>query len=223
VKAQHAYSRTLRWQERSDAEAATILPQVLTDGDKAPADQRQILGDWCWARGVELAIEHNLPFKIHTGYYAGNDRMPVDRIRSGHLTPLLAKYLDCRFVLMHIAYPYSGELVALTKHYRNVYADLCWAWSIDPFSSADFVRRFLHAAPINKLFAFGGDTGWPTSAAAYAIQARRWLTRALQAEVDEGLLTEANAIAVASRVLHDNQMDVFNVEAKKRACLADAG
>lgn len=223
VKAQHAYSRTLRWQERSDAEAATILPQVLTDGDKAPADQRQILGDWCWTRGVELAIEHNLPFKIHTGYYAGNDRMPVDRIRSGHLTPLLAKYLDCRFVLMHIAYPYSGELVALTKHYRNVYADLCWAWSIDPFSSADFVRRFLHAAPINKLFAFGGDTGWPTSAAAYAIQARRWLTRALQAEVDEGLLTEANAIAVASRVLHDNQMDVFNVEAKKRACLADAG
>ena len=32
------------------------------------------LGDWCWARGVDLSIEHNLPFKIHTGYYAGNDR-----------------------------------------------------------------------------------------------------------------------------------------------------
>ena len=90
---------------------------------------------------------------------AGNDRMPVDRIKSGNLCGLLARYLDCRFVLMHIAYPYCNELVSLTKHYRNVYADLCWAWSIDPYSSCDFVRRFIHAAPANKLFAFGGDTG----------------------------------------------------------------
>jgi uncharacterized protein len=217
VKAQHAYNRTLRWTERTDAEAATILPDVLRDGEKIPAERRQILGDWCWARGVELAIEHDLPFKLHTGYYAGNNRMPVDRIRPGHLAPLLARYLDCRFVLMHIGYPYSGELVALTKHYRNVYADLCWAWSIDPYSSADFVRRFLHTAPANKLFAFGGDTGWPTSAAAYAFQARQWLTRALQAEVDERLMTETDAIAVADRILRENQMDCFNVDQKKTA------
>lgn len=220
VKSQHAYSRTLRWQERTDAEAATILPEVLQDGDKVPAERRQILGDWCWARGVELAIEHDLPFKLHTGYYAGNDRMPVDRIRPGHLAPLLARYLDCRFVLMHIAYPYSGELIALTKHYRNVYADLCWAWSIDPYSATDFVRRFLHTAPANKLFAFGGDTGWPTSAAAYACQARQWLTRALQAEIDDGLMTESETIALADRILHDNQMDCFRVEAKKQAVRA---
>ena len=116
---------------------------------------------------------------------------------------------------MHIAYPYSQELVALTKHYRNVYADLCWAWSIDPYSSLDFVRRFLHAAPSNKLFAFGGDTSWPTSAAAYAIQARRWLTRALQGEVDDGLLSESQAISVASSLMRDNQYCCFRVEEKK--------
>ena len=37
---------------------------------------------------------------------------------------------------MHIAYPYSDELVALAKHYPNVYVDMCWAWSIDPYSAA---------------------------------------------------------------------------------------
>ena len=57
------------------------------------------LGDWCWARGVELSIEHNLPFKIHTGYYAGNDRMPVSRIPAGNMCELFARYLDAKFVL----------------------------------------------------------------------------------------------------------------------------
>ena len=176
-----------------------------------------LLGDWCWARGAELCIEHNLPFKIHTGYYAGNDRMPVDRIKSGNLCTLLAKYIDCRFVLMHIAYPYSSELVSLAKHYRNVYADLCWAWSIDPYSSCDFVRRFIHAAPANKLFAFGGDTGWPTSATAYAIQSRRWLNRALQSEVDDGLLTEAEAIELSTRFMRGNQEACFDLVSTRQA------
>ena len=214
VKAQHAYSRTLLWHERSDAEAEAALDTTLRGGD-VDESTRLALGDWCWARGVELAIEHDLPFKLHTGYYAGTDRMPVSRIASGNLCGLLAKHLDCRFVMMHIAYPYSQELVALTKHYSNVYADLCWAWSIDPYSGMDFVRRFLHAAPSNKLFAFGGDTSWPTSAVAYAIQARRWMTRALQDEVDDGLLTENQAMDLATRLLHDNQYDCFRVEQKK--------
>jgi uncharacterized protein len=219
VKAQHAYNRTLDWTERSDTDAAIALQQVLSAAP-APRQAELCLGDWAWARGVELAIEYNLPFKIHTGYYAGNDRMPVDRIKSGNLCPLLARYLDCRFVLMHISYPYSGEIIALAKHYRNVWVDLCWAWSIDPFSSADFVRRFIHAAPINKLFGFGGDTMWPTSAVAYTLQARRWLSRALGAEVQEGLLSEKEAIGVAARLLHDNAVACFDLDGTRQAIAA---
>ena len=217
VKSQHAYNRTLRWQERSDDEAARALAAYLREGDATSEADRLCLGDWCWARGVELCIEYDLPLKIHTGYYAGHSRMPVDRIPAGHLSPLLARYPDARFVLMHIAYPYSNELIALAKHYPNVYVDLCWAWSIDPFSAADFVRRFIHAVPANKLFAFGGDTSWPTAAVAYAHQARHWLTRALQAEVDEGLLREPEAIALATRFMRENQYACFRVEEKKLA------
>ena len=90
--------------------------------------------------------------------------------------------------------------------------DLCWAWSIDPFSSCDFVRRFIHAVPINKLFAFGGDTGWPTSAYAYAVQARKWLNRALEGEVNDGLLTEKQAMDVALRLMQTNQRDCFDID-----------
>jgi uncharacterized protein len=213
VKAQHAYNRTLRWEERSDADAARALAAILAAGESGVDEATRLcLGDWSWARGVELAVRHNLPFKLHTGYYAGTGRMPVDRIRGGNLCALLTRYPEARFVLMHIAYPYNDELVALAKHYPNVWVDLCWAWSIDPYSAGDFVRRFLHAVPVNKLFAFGGDTSWPTSSAAYAFQARRWLTRALEAEIAAGDLTEREAINVAGRLMRQNQYDCFDIE-----------
>ena len=212
VKSQHAYNRTLNWIERSDADASAALNAVLTK----PAGEidevtRLCLGDWCWARGVELTIEHNLPFKIHTGYYAGNDRMPLRRISAGNMCALFARYLDAKFVLMHIAYPYNDELVALAKHYRNIWVDFCWAWSIDPYSSRDFLRRCIHAVPSNKLFAFGGDTQWPTSAMAYAIQARNEVRRALEAEIADGYLTEKQAMALATRIMNTNQYDCFDI------------
>ncbi len=215
IKSQHAYNRTLLWRERSDHEAAQALDSYLTNPSAMSTEERLCLGDWCWARGVELGIDYDLPFKIHTGYYAGHSRMPVDYIRSGNLCSLLAKYLDARFVLMHIAYPYSQELLALAKHYPNVYVDLCWAWSIDPYSAGDFVRRYIHAAPANKLFIFGGDTFWPMGAVAYAYQARQWLTRALEAEVQERLLTETQAIGLAQRFLRENQYLCFHIAEKK--------
>jgi hypothetical protein len=168
-----------------------------------------------------LAVEYRLPFKIHTGYYAGHSRMPVDRIKPGHLCALLAHYPDARFVLMHIAYPYVDELVALAKHYRNVWVDLCWAWSIDPYSSMDFLRRFIHAVPANKLFAFGGDTFWPTTSVGYAIQARHYLTRALEAEIAAGDLTEREAMRLATHLMRTNQEECFDIVGT-RAAIAQA-
>ncbi len=218
VKAQHAYTRTLRWEERSDEEAARALAAALAGGKEEAT--RLALGDWCWARGVELAVEHNLPFKLHTGHHAGTGQMPIDWVRAGNLCPLLARYPEARFVLMHTSYPYSDELVSIAKHYPNVWVDLCWAWSIDPYSSADFVRRFLHTVPSNKLFGFGGDTFWPTAAIAYSIQARRGLQRALEAEIAEGDLTEPEAITIARRLMRDNQYACFDIEGTRAAIRA---
>ncbi len=212
VKSQHAYSRTLKWIERTDQEAEKALNIILCDPENVPVEIALCLGDWAWAKGIELSIQYNLPFKIHTGYYAGHSRMPVNRIKSGNMCELLARYIDAKFILMHIAYPYSSELIAIAKHYPNVWVDLCWAWSIDPYSSFDFVRRFIHAVPINKLFAFGGDTQWPTSAYAYSVQTRKWFTHVLQTEIKEGFLNEKQALSIAHRLMEKNQKDCFDID-----------
>jgi hypothetical protein len=220
VKSQHAYERTLLWEERSDAEAEGVLLRELA-GEELSEGERLCLGDWCLARGVEQAAAYDLPFKIHTGYYAGTGRMPLARIRPGHLCGLLMRYPQTRFVLMHNAYPYGDELIALAKHYPNAYIDMCWAWSIDPYSACDTLRRAIHAVPANKIFAFGGDTFWPSASVAYAAQARAWLTRALQAEVNDRLLTEREAMAYATRLMRENQLACFDI-AGRRAALAAA-
>lgn len=211
IKSQHAYNRTLCWEDRSNEDAERALQVWLADPKGRGEDARLCLGDWCWARGCELAAEYNLPFKLHTGYHAGNNAMPVQWIRTGNLCSLLTRYLDVKFVLMHAAYPYGDELIAITKHYSNVWADLCWAWSINPYSSMEFVQKFIHGAPINKLFGFGGDTFWPTAAYAYSLQARKWLGRALETQVSNGDLAEGEAMDVATRLLRGNQIECFDL------------
>ena len=100
---------------------------------------------------------------------------------------------------------------------------MCWGWSMDFRGAVEFLRRMIHAVPINKLFAFGGDTLWPSQAAAFAVQAR-----ALQAEIEEGLFTEAEAMRVATRLIRENQAACFDLEGtraaiRKRMASAPAG
>jgi hypothetical protein len=83
---------------------------------------------------------------------------------------------------------------------------------MNPLDCMNFVRTLLHAAPVSKLLAFGGDCGRPRAAAAYAAQMRKWLAKALRAEIDDGYLTEKQAMDIACRIMHDNQYEVFDVE-----------
>src|SRR6266496_2034259 len=92
VKAQHAYTRTLRWEERSDEDAAEALAVVLAGGEVEEAT-RLTLGDWCWARGVELAIEYSIQAR------RGLQRALEAEIASGDLTETEAITIAHR--LMH--------------------------------------------------------------------------------------------------------------------------
>jgi predicted TIM-barrel fold metal-dependent hydrolase len=215
LKAQHAYQRTLHWEKRSDADAGRALAAVLKDPKGVDQASRLCLGDWCLARGVERAIAHNLPIKIHTGYYYNNNVMPMERIRPSLLCSLLIEYPAAKFVLMHAGYPYAHEIPALAKHFSNVYVDLCWAWAMDPLATMDVVRHYIHAAPTNKLFAFGGDTHTPTAAYGYLLQMRRWLGKALEAEIADGTLNERQAIVLTTSILRENQLACFDVAGRR--------
>lgn len=219
MKAQQAYERPLTWQERSDADAEYVLQRALR-GEPLSEAERLCLGDWGWERGVELSVEYHLPFKIHTGFLAGNDPYVPDDTRPSHFAGLIARHPDAHFVLMHAAYPYGGELLALAKHYRGVYLDLCWAWNMNLLYTIDFVRQAIHSVPSNKLFGFGGDAFSPVNSVGHAAQARDGLARTLKAEIADGFLSEAEAITLASRFMRENQYAVFDLEGTRAAIRA---
>lgn len=208
-KTQHAYVRTLAWQKRDRDDAARLLDRYLNTPEELTPEEHNLLGDWFLDVCSGLASEHSLPIKIHTGYYAGHSRMPLDYISCEHLCGLLAAHPDTDFVLMHNSYPYSMELSALVKHYPNAYVDMCWAWSINPLDASNFLRHAIHSVPANKVFVFGADTSWPIASYAYAMQARYWLTHTLRQEVNNGHLSEREAMAYAERAMYCNQHDCF--------------
>ena len=212
VKSQHAYNRSLKW-ETPDEQIVEASLQKTLHGKTLTVAEGLVLGNWGWEQGLQLAEDYNLPFKIHTGYLAGNDKyVNPDGVRSIHFAPLFLKYPNVKFVLMHTAYPWTGENQTLAKHFPNVYLDMCWAWSINPLHSTQFIREAIHSVPLNKIFLFGGDTLWASGTVAYAIQARNGLYDALSQEIGNGYLTEQEAIHIAGRFMQANQKDCFDIE-----------
>lgn len=216
IKSQHAYLRTLAWQEHSDAEIEPLLHQWVK-GQALDEPQRIALGDWCIGRGAELCEEYSLPFKLHTGYLGGNNQLRFDTIRPALLTPLLERYPNVNFVLMHNSSGHEHELLAMAKHYTNVYADMCWAWSINPRIAGDFLRNAIQSVPIHKILGFGADAFQPAAALAYAQQARTHMKSSLQAAVDAAEVTEKEAVHIAHRIMHQNQYDFFDIESTRLA------
>jgi predicted TIM-barrel fold metal-dependent hydrolase len=164
---------------------------------------------YCIAR----AGEHRLPVKLHCGYYAGNDRIPLSRVRrnAADLCPLFVDFPNVTFVLMHIGYPYQDEYIALAKHYRNAVVDLCWAWIINPLATVRFVKEFLVAAPANKLLTFGGDYATVENVVGHAAIAHRGLGQALSELVDDGLLTESDALDLVEPLMRGNARELFPI------------
>lgn len=212
VKSQAAYQRRLNYEPVSSDDARPIFARFLAGEELAAAD-RKALEDHLMRRCLDGAAAARLPVKLHCGYYAGSDRMPLERVRqnAGDLCPLFADYPNVSFILMHIGYPYQDEYIALAKHYRNVSIDLCWAWIINPLATTRFVKEFVLAAPINKLLTFGGDYGVVEPIVGHAAIARQGLAQALDELVADDWLTERAAFDAIDPLMHRNARALFPI------------
>ncbi len=214
LKNQSAYVRRLNYAPVSKNEAAPLFAR-LAKGDALSDADTLALGNHLFNYCLHKAAEYKLPVKLHTGYYAGVNHMPLDRLRrnASDLCPVIQAHPNVKFILMHIGYPYQDEYIALAKHYPNVYIDLCWAWIINPVASSRFLKEALLAAPASKLFAFGGDYVSVETIVGHARLARDGIIRVLSELVADDYFSEQDALEIAPRIMRGNAQEVFDFEA----------
>lgn len=215
VKSQNAYSRDIDHERITTDKVEEIFTRRLKN-EPVSGEHTKALQDHLFCYAVDKATEHNLPVKLHTGYYAGQNSMPLSRLihNAGSACDLCRNAPRARFVFMHICYPYYEELIAVAKQWANAYVDMCWSWIINPVAAKDFLKKYLVTAPANKVLTFGGDYIPVEPVLGHAAVARRGIVLALSELVAEGWLSLDDAIEKADMIMHGNARAIFNLKEK---------
>jgi len=218
VKSAIAYRRGLDF-ERVPAELAEAPFKKRRENARLSEEETKLLQDHLFWFCVALADEHNLPVKLHLGYYVGNNTMPVSRIEKnvGQASELCLLSPKTRFVFMHTAYPYGRELISVAKQFPGAHLQSCWAWIIDPCGTKDFLKRYIVSAPSNKIHVFGGDYNVVENVAGHARLARNGVYAALSELVEEGYLSREDALELVEPLLRGNARRIFQLEKKYEA------
>jgi hypothetical protein len=215
VKSQNAYSRDIDY-IRVPAELAEPVFKRILQKEPVSAEDRKLMEDHLFWYAIDKATAHNLPVKLHTGYYAGQNSMPLSRLQKnpGSATDLCRLAPDTKFVFMHIGYPFYEDMLAVAKQYTNACIDMCWSWIINPSGAKDYFKKHLVTAPANKLLPFGGDYIPVEPVLGHAIMARRGIAQALAELVEEEWLTLADAVELVEPILNGNARQIFQLSKK---------
>jgi uncharacterized protein len=217
IKSGLAYSRTLRYEKRTEADAEAELIQFLDNtkstGWHAPAFLGRAWQDHMMHYMLKLADARGLPVQFHTGIQEGNGNRIVNS-NPVHLTNLFLEYPNIKFDIFHIGYPYMAELSCLAKNFRNVFIDMCWAHIISPEASRRALVEWLDAVPANKISAFGGDYCFVDGVYGHAEMARRNVAMALAVKVEDGTFDLDRAKEIAHWLFIDNPARIFGLEGR---------
>jgi uncharacterized protein len=155
---------------------------------------------------VLAALEANeatgspLPVQVHCGF--GDWDLYLPRADPGHLKPLLERFADTRFVLLH-CYPFVREAGWLAHVYGNVWFDL--SLTIPHVSRpAEMLRQALELAPVSKLLYASDAARTPEL---YYLAATWW--REALAEVLPELLPADEVEEAAELVLRRNALELY--------------
>ncbi|MHC4203873.1 MAG: amidohydrolase family protein [Planctomycetota bacterium] len=217
VKSQNAYSRDIDYNNVSAEQAEPVFKKRIS-GESLNSKQRKLLEDHLFWYSVKAATKANLSVKLHTGYYAGQNGMPLSRLINNpdSAARLCRTSPETKFVFMHICYPYYEEILSVAKHYTNAYIDMCWSWIINPIAAKDFLKKYLVTAPANKILTFGGDYIPVEPVLGHAVVARRGIALALSELVEEGWLSLDRADELADMIMHENARKIFNLSEKTK-------
>jgi predicted TIM-barrel fold metal-dependent hydrolase len=145
-----------------------------------------------------------LPVQVHTGF--GDSDLLLPTARPGLLKPLIERFRDTAFVLLH-CYPFVREAGWLAHVYANVFFDL--SLTIPHVARPEAaLSEALELAPVSKLL-YGSDAS--RTPELYLLGATWW--RDALAQVLPLLMPEKDAIGAARMILRENARALYGLDA----------
>ncbi len=211
VKSALAYRRTLKYDKVTRHDAEVVFNRLAAHLGEGPSwAEAKPLQDYMMHQVIHAAIDAKLPIQIHTGLQEGNENI-INNSDPTLLINLFVEYREAKFDLFHGGYPYTSEFAVLAKNFANVYPDLCWVHIISPEIGRRQLHELIETVPANKILAFGGDALAVEIAYAHSKMARQVVARVLSEKVQDGYLTEPEALRLARMMLHDNGAKLYGL------------
>jgi hypothetical protein len=196
-----AYDRVIDFDDVDEKRARSVW------GKREPsAAEKKAFGDVVIDRLCRTAAQQGAPVQMHLG---------TAQIRGSHpmnAAGLIERHPNTRFLLMHLAYPWSVDLLGLAFVYRNVWLDLTWA----PLLSPSHFKRALHEAieilPDESRMMIGGDN-WHIEETYGTLKfARHLIGEVLQEKLEAGYFRMADARRLAEKILWRNGEAFFGLD-----------
>ena len=189
-----------------DREQAAAAFRSLRDGTGAAGVNA--LRDYVVDETIKYAASQDLVICVHTGYWG--DFRSLDPL---HMIPILQRHPQARFDIYHLGYPWVRQALMLGKGFPNVWLNLCWTHIISQRFAMAGLSEAIDLLPTNKLLAFGGDYGIPVEKVyGHLVMAREDVARVLAERIEEGQMTESQALGIARQWFRDNAVELYRLE-----------
>ena len=174
---------------------------------EAPSPEEQkAFGDYVVDRLCALAGERGVPIQMHLGTALIRGSHPM------YAAGLVERHPGTRFLLMHLGYPWSRDLLGMAFVYRNIWLDLTWSFMLSPSHFKLALHEAIEILPDESRLMLGGD-GWHVEESYGALAlGRRLIGEVLHERMQAGFLSEEGSRRLARRILHENARAFFGAD-----------
>ena len=178
---------------------------------RSTRDDVKRVRDYILWRALELSIELNLPFQIHSGM--GDQDLDIKTARPGLLAAVFRdeRLRHAKIILLHGAYPFYEEGAYLATIFPNVYLDLSEFNPMIGPGVSRVISTILEQAPFTKVVYSSDAFGSPELQWIAGKKGRMALSSCLGAAVDAGNLSNDAARTAARLILADNARLIYGI------------
>ncbi|KAL1737972.1 amidohydrolase-domain-containing protein, partial [Schizophyllum fasciatum] len=164
---------------------------------------RKAINDHLVSLAMGVAAQCGKPIQFHTGL--GDSDITLALASPAHLQPLIKSFPNTKVVLLHSSYPFTREAGYLTSVYANVYLDFGEVFpAVSSAGQRAIITQILELAPTDKIMFSTDGHWWPETYYLGTLQARQALYDVFSKCVEDGDLTEEEAVTMVENALFHN-------------------